>query len=250
MKLFLLLILSLFSGALCGQLENRSIIGGSAAAEGQYPFSVSLRFNDVHSCGAILFRTNRALTAAHCVAGALSTYTLLAGALDRSIPTCTTCQLRNLDVINRHPNFSNNPTLGYPNDVAVVSFANIDTNANIAYATLAQPSDGTFAGDTCTFIGWGRTTPGGNLPTILQQAEVNAITTADCLEVWGSNRIYPGHICTVSTTVAPCTGDSGSPLICGSRIAGINSWGDSQCSTTNPAVYTRVSYYRTWIEQQ
>jgi len=250
MKFLLLLALSMLNGVLCDQPGGGRVVGGSPAAEGEYPYMLSIRYNEVHSCGAALSRANKAVTAAHCVAGALSSYSILAGGLDRTVPFCPTCQVRNVDGASRHPNFANNPTVGYPNDVAVLTFADIETNAYIAYATLALPADGTFAGTTCTFIGWGRTTSGGNLQTILQKGDVDIITTSDCLAVWGSTRIYTGHVCSESTTVAPCTGDDGGPLVCGGKVAGISSWGDSQCSPTNPAVYSRISYYRTWIEQQ
>ena len=50
--------------------------------------------------------------------------------------------------------------------------------------------------------------------------------------------------------------DSGGPLSCRKTtsspwvIAGVASWGVSNCSGTYPSVYTRTSYYREWIDKQ
>ena len=46
--------------------------------------------------------------------------------------------------------------------------------------------------------------------------------------------------------------DSGSPIVLdGTTIqVGINSFSDGDCSTQNYDVYTRVSYYQDWLEQQ
>jgi len=57
----------------------------------------------------------------------------------------------------QHPDFVNNPNVGYPHDVAVVSFNSIATNDNLDFIVLATPSDGTFEGLSCTITGWGKT---------------------------------------------------------------------------------------------
>lgn len=48
-------------------------------------------------------------------------------------------------------------------------------------------------------------------------------------------------------------GDSGGPLVCESGGAwyqvGIVSWGTTNCNVRAPAVYARVSYLRSWIDQ-
>lgn len=46
-------------------------------------------------------------------------------------------------------------------------------------------------------------------------------------------------------------GDSGGPLVCGGQLAGATSWGVSGCHSngrvTHPSVYTRVSFFYSWI---
>lgn len=234
-----------------GRLEpDGKVVGGEVALDGQYPYALSFRVNDVHSCGATLIGPDKAVTVAHCASGVVSSYSILAGSRDRTVASCPTCEFRQVLTVSRHPDFSNNPSAGYPNDVAVLFFDPISTNENIQYADMALPGDGTFVDEECTIIGWGRTTPGGALPSMLHYGALTGMSTSECLAVWGSSRIYTGHLCTQSTVISPCTGDNGGPVICNGKFAGANSWGDSQCGPANPSVNIRISYYRTWIEVQ
>ena len=50
-------------------------------------------------------------------------------------------------------------------------------------------------------------------------------------------------------------GDSGGPLICWKnnewKVTGIVSWGNTVCASQSlPGVYSKVSYYRYWIDEQ
>ena len=46
-------------------------------------------------------------------------------------------------------------------------------------------------------------------------------------------------------------GDMGGPLMCldgtNYKLVGVSSWHHAQCASGSYPVYTRVSYYRTWI---
>ncbi|EMP26872.1 Chymotrypsinogen 2 [Chelonia mydas] len=54
------------------------------------------------------------------------------------------------------------------------------------------------------------------------------------------------------TPQLPRTGDSGGPLVylkgAAWTLIGIVSWGNSNCNVQTPAVYGRVSAFRTWID--
>jgi len=240
----LLLLCCLLPVALGRQISS-FIVGGSAANIANHPHQLSLRTSS-HICGASLISGTRAVTAAHCVGSAASSYSVLGGTTDRTITNCATCALRTCNLSTRHPNYNGNAN-GYPNDVAVLGFSSIATNANIGYIALATSGD--FAGSSCVITGWGLTSAGGSLPTGLRQATMTVMTNAACANTWG-NSINAGHICVTAPSASSCNGDSGGPLVCSSRLAGATSWGVSDCSPSYPSVYTRITYFYSWIVAQ
>lgn len=228
--------------------DNSRIVGGDNANIANFNYQASLRIQGSHTCGAVLIRNIRAVTAAHCAGSATTAYTILAGTTDRTSTTCATCALRPLLAINRHPGFANNPSAGYPNDIAVLWFNSIATNVNIGYITMAQEADGNFENALCAVSGWGRTTNSNtNLPTTLQHGAMSVISNAACIEVWNANRIRSEHLCASSVVVSMCGGDQGGPIVCNGRLAGIHSFGEANCGPTFPSVFVRISSYHDWI---
>lgn len=71
----------------------------------------------------------------------------------------------------QHPNYSETAN-GYPNDIAVLGFSSIATNANVGFISLATTADGNYAGASCVITGWGLTAAGApcdfNQTTILK----------------------------------------------------------------------------------
>jgi secreted trypsin-like serine protease len=239
--------------ALAAALSKRGgadmrVVGGSNANVANHPWMASLRINNNHACGAVLISATRALTAAHCGGGATSSYSILAGTSERTVQTCATCALRNpIQAIARHPGFINNPSAGYPDDLATVWFYSIADNTNIRYIEMAQPADGNFEGIDCVVSGWGRQEPGGDLPTTLQEAAMTVVSNARCIEVWSTSRIREEQICAEAPGVSVCGGDQGGPLVCNGKLAGVYSWGEASCGPAYPAVFIRVSSYYDWI---
>jgi elastase-2 len=232
-----------------GSGVDQHVVGGSDTTIGQYPHQLSLRVTGSHSCGASLIGTTRAVTAAHCTGSAIGVYSILGGTTDRTVTNCATCVLRDLNFLNRHPAYDGNGA-GYPNDVAVIGFAAVATNTNLQAIALATPSDGNFAGDSCVITGWGQTGSIGGLPDTLQLATMSVLTNSACAGIWGSVRINDGHICVQAAGRSACSGDSGGPLECSNRLAGATSWGESSCDPSYASVYTRISYFYTWIIAQ
>jgi len=240
-----LTILGLASG------ESSRVVDGNAGNIANFPWQASLRNLGDHTCGAVLISGTRALTAAHCGGGATASYSILVGTSDRTITTCFTCVLRTpLIAFIRHPNFANNPSVGYPNDLAVATFYNIAKNVNVEYADLAAEDDGDYVGSTCTVSGWGRMQANGPLPTTLQQGSMQVISNDACIATWGANRIRPEQLCAIHPTVSVCGGDNGGPLVCGTKLVGVFSWGEANCGANFPAVFIRITGYLEWIKEQ
>lgn len=53
--------------AIASPFEGR-IVGGDDASPGQFPYQISLRIKDSHTCGGSIIDNEWILTAAHCVA--------------------------------------------------------------------------------------------------------------------------------------------------------------------------------------
>ncbi|XP_067306859.1 chymotrypsin-like protease CTRL-1 [Pseudorasbora parva] len=87
---------------------------------------------------------------------------------------------------------------------------------------------------------------------ILQQATLPIVSQNQCRQEFGQNRITDAMICAGASGASSCQGDSGGPLICKSSgvwyQVGIVSWGFENCDVNVPIVYTRVPYFRKWID--
>jgi secreted trypsin-like serine protease len=246
MRVLLLLCLALPA---FGEDVGSNIVGGSNANIANYRWQLSLRSSNSHSCGASLVSGTKGITAAHCIGGTTSSYSVLAGTSDRTTTNCATCALRTLNGQTRHPNYSGSSSNGYPNDIATIRWATtISTNSNTGYATMAASNAGNYAGQNCQLTGWGRTCGSCGLPNTLQVGTATVLTNADCASRWSSSLINNGHLCVLSSTVGACNGDSGGPLNCGGVVTGATSWVASGCLVQYPSVYTRVSFFRSWID--
>jgi secreted trypsin-like serine protease len=142
----------------------------------------------------------------------------------------------------------NNGNQGYPNDVATLHFSAVTTNNNLRTIAMAAASAGDYSGQSCVITGWGRTSATSSLPVTLQQGTMTVLTNSNCASRWSAAQINNGHICVSSSSVSACSGDSGGPLVCGSTLVGATSWGQAQCNPSFPSVYTRISYFRSWID--
>lgn len=107
-------------------------------------------------------------------------------------------------------------------------------------------------GKQCIVTGWGYTNKTAlTIPDALQAVDLRLIEFGNCQVSYGS-QIGPGMLCAgaASGTKSSCNGDSGGPLVCDGVLHGIVSWGPANCAgSCSPNVYTKVSYYRDWIEE-
>lgn len=233
-----------------GEVEQR-IVGGSNANYGDHPYICSLQVRSgsgwFHICGSVIWNNNYLVTAAHCVEGSAASSLRVVCGLHRISNTDSNQVSHSLASITMHPNWNGNAN-GFPNDIATMRLSSALTfNTYVNKASFA--SSGDFAGQTCTLSGWGRLSGGGSSPNTLQRVDMTALSHNDCRGYW--SQVNTGHICLLrGTGYSACNGDSGGPVRCGNTLTGVTSWGASTCSGSLPSVYTRVSFFYSWLVSQ
>ncbi|KAG8452591.1 hypothetical protein GDO86_004393 [Hymenochirus boettgeri] len=157
--------------------------------------------------------------------------------------------------IVKHANWNTNSvSAGY--DIAVLHLASSATlNSYVKVAQL--PGNGVTLSHNynCVVTGWGRTSTGGSLASILQQVTLPVVAHSTCSSssYWGST-VKSTMVCAGGDGVhSSCNGDSGGPLNCAVngvyQVHGIVSFGSANgCNLyRKPSVFTRVSAYISWI---
>nr|UXE46266.1 chymotrypsinogen [Branchiostoma japonicum] len=232
------------------QAQGR-IVNGDDATPHSWPWQVSLQTStDWHYCGGSLLNENWVVTAAHCDPSISGDYVVL-GEHDRGNSFEPIQRLR----ISRklcHAQYNSN-TIDY--DICLLKLATPAVMSDAVHPVCLAADDAPFpAGMSCYTSGWGKTSASASTtPMILQQAMIPLVSTSQCQSAWGSvNTITDRMICAGADGATSCMGDSGGPLVCQKdgawNLVGVVSWGSSQCSTSTPAVYARVTNLRQWLD--
>merc|ERR1711976_61749 len=229
---------------------GKYIVGGRKAADGAWPWQLSLQFFGSHTCGAVLVSKKWALTAAHCIDGRNNAaYFKLVGGTNKQDGSGI---VMDIEQMFPHPGFVGNPLLGFPDDIALIKLASEATLGPKVNVALMPPSGMDFTGNKdCWISGWGKTYWADNgIPMDLQEANIQIPTNNAC-QARMSAPILETHICAgLGDGASACSGDSGGPMSCkvGDKwyVSGLTSFGIVTCSGF-PSVYTRVSEYESWI---
>ncbi|KAJ3654324.1 hypothetical protein Zmor_013519 [Zophobas morio] len=213
------------------------IVGGFEDNKEDYPFVVSLRgAKNNHFCGGTLINHEYVITAAHCVVSGHEKYVVIGSdSLDRG------GTLHKVISIHVHPDYD--PKL-VRNDIAILQIEK-ETTYKSSFPARMQTNLSDYE-NPCYVMGWGLTEAGGNLSNKFKIAPVQPVNPKKCEEEW-KEMYNPRLICTSSEGNAACHGDSGGPLICENKFAGIVSFG-KPCATRKPDAFTAVSCYNDWID--
>ncbi|CAI6349515.1 unnamed protein product [Macrosiphum euphorbiae] len=147
------------------------------------------------------------------------------------------------------------------NDIALLKLNNsVGFNRNIqpiCLPILSHLRTDTFVGSFLIVLGWGATRFRGPRATSLMEVAVRAMNNSECKRAFDKNNvtIYDTMLCAGSSIERrdACQGDSGGPLMlaAGSHqhyLVGIVSFGYKCGEPGYPGVYTRVTSYIKWIE--
>ncbi|EAT35260.1 AAEL012564-PA [Aedes aegypti] len=261
-----LAVLALFvvavSASVIPQREER-IIGGSVAASGQFPYSVGLitRINILLSgqCSGSLISARFILTSASCVSGIQSAVAVIGGLRinDSTEPGQTRMTVNEFIVHTGYEEGMENFDVALAVLPAPVAFTE---NVRPVRLPNRRQIDATFNGQQGTFIGWGRFGEGTSNSDVLRFGRSQVITNLACRLSLPTNTILDEHICTSGLDAAanagsPCQGDSGAPLTITdadgitTQIGVFSFHSILGCDSGRAAVYTRMSAYLNWIEQ-
>ncbi|EFN53705.1 hypothetical protein CHLNCDRAFT_53640 [Chlorella variabilis] len=265
-----------------------AILGGTDAAKFRYLWMVSLRYNsgaNSHFCGGTLINYRMVLTAAHCFFKTIkNTDNTTTDVLDddktlfpkvwlglyikkETDPTKYE-EREGISVVIHKLYDPNGPST---HDIAII-YLNKAVSSRYVPIKLPLAFEGQVAAGTLlTTIGWGRNNADETTePTVLQEVQVDVVDTLrsallkpSCKKQFtdaGRTLFVPQMMCagTPSKRKNSCGGDSGGPLFLPSPNGspaqdlqyGITSFGVGDCGTTSlPGVYTNISTYRNWIDQ-
>ncbi|CAM4626246.1 unnamed protein product [Leuciscus chuanchicus] len=202
----------------CGQAPlNNRIVGGVDAAEGSWPWQVSLHSSTFggHFCGGSLINNEWVLTAAHCLPG-VSASSLRVYLGRRTQQGVNTNEIsRNVVTIIVHPSYDSNT---HDNDIALLRLSSTVTfNDYIRPVCLAAQNSIFSAGTSSWITGWGDVQSGVSLaaPGTLQETMVPVVANDQCNTLLGSGSVTNNMICAglLEGGKDTCQGDSGGPMV-------------------------------------
>ncbi|XP_068244240.1 phenoloxidase-activating factor 1-like [Palaemon carinicauda] len=254
----------------CGRTgTRRRIFNGVEAPVGAFPWMAIFGYTDSSlpggldwGCGGVLINDQYVLTAAHCVVPTLPLNEIRLGEhnLDTD-PDCTDaeCPSHQAFKITRsqiisHPNYDTRTP--FSDDIALIRL-----DRKVTINRLVQPAclpDAQFDVESflnrrnATVAGWGNTEEGPK-SRVLKSVGVPFVNLDTCQPLY-QNLLNSDQLCFGGEGGRDsCSGDSGGPIFqastTGARttIIGVVSFG-KECGA-DPAIYTKVSSYRSWIVQ-
>ncbi|KAG8232282.1 hypothetical protein J437_LFUL011222 [Ladona fulva] len=225
------------------------IVGGQAAKSGEFPHMAAIGFQQQGSngydwdCAGSLISDLFVLTVAHCTTSFNGDYVI--------------------NNIIRHPGYR--PPAKY-NDIALLRLRNPVRPFTQSLRPACLYQDPSFRFSRAVASGWGRLGNEDYPSDTLMKVNLDIIDPETCNRLYATDRntnklregILPSMMCAGELRGGKdtCQGDSGGPIQirgtsnkCVYYVLGLTSFGKICGVSNSAAVYTRVSYYLPWIEQ-
>ncbi|KAI1942882.1 hypothetical protein LOZ39_005683 [Ophidiomyces ophidiicola] len=255
---FILALLATTTAAAPSALNSR-IVGGTAAKLGEFPETLLLSWrNSQRQCGAVLISDKVAVTAGYCLTErdgtALPAEFLRRGQLRvGSLEAGSGGTVYGLTSVTVHSGY-NVSTI--TNDIGLIHLStSVQQSRNVRKARLPAKGSDPRSGSTASILGWGQTVHGGQRAPVLLKVDAPIVDRETCRRLSkpppANFHVTEKMICAGARNKSPCNGDSGGPIfdVATKNLIGIISAG-RYCGTENePSVFTRISAYLDWIEQ-
>ncbi|XP_045504262.1 clotting factor B-like isoform X1 [Colias croceus] len=251
----------------CGQREDEGgrIVGGTESKPGAWPWMAAIYLHGNKRrefwCGGTLVGRRHVLTAAHCTRDSKQRpfparqFSVRLGDVDlaRDDEPSRPVTLR-VTAVRAHEQFSR---VGFYNDIAVLVLAeNVQKSKYVIpiclpYGDLARKQ---FDGSVATVVGWGTTRYGGGESSKQLEAKLPVWRNEECDRAY-FQPITDTFLCAgyARGGVDACQGDSGGPLMLQANgrwtQIGVVSFGNKCGEPGYPGVYTRVTHYLSWLQQ-
>uniref|UniRef100_A0A1B0A9X8 Peptidase S1 domain-containing protein n=1 Tax=Glossina pallidipes TaxID=7398 RepID=A0A1B0A9X8_GLOPL len=226
---------------LLGQVDafflNSRIVNGRPARPGQFPYIVSLRYDNRHVCGGSIISRDYILTAAHCIAHQAdgdsfeipsSPFSIRAGSVHLEeggvvIPVAETIP---------HPRHNN---ISF--DIALLRLAQpLNFTEHISSINLAE-SDPPM-GANVDVAGWGSLGNEQARSETLQYTTLSSLTNQECNRL--HSFVHESSLCLLPDQHllnGICQGDSGGPAVYNGQLVGVASYVMNGCGTAHPNVF-------------
>ncbi|XP_012230032.1 trypsin [Linepithema humile] len=244
--------------------SSPQVVGGKEAPEGAYPYIVSLQRGifglTSHFCAGSIINSEWILTAGHCVnaVSRLVKITVKAGKHNLKARESTEQIIKAAKTIV-HEQYKGG--VG-PYDIALIKLKS-PLSFTAAVQAIKLPEAESEPSGNATLCGWGSTSTSRlpKMPNKLQYVNLEYVDLSVCSEavsrLAGSSPVHETNVCTGPLTggISACSGDSGGPLTScvdgEDQLTGIVSWGIIPCGTVGaPSVYTKVSAFKSWIDEK
>jgi len=233
---------------------NFRIVGGTVAKHGEFPWQVTIRGAPFggHHCGGAILNENWVLTATHCFmwSDEPDEYSVVSGDHYLYLDDGTEQKVE-IERIIKHESF-NKPK--YANDIALIKL-----KQPLVFDNFTRPICLPTPGDIhekliCTASGWGDDKINGGTEVLYK---VNLpIVPFDTCKAYYKDRVHTTNICGgfKSGDRDACQGDSGGPFSCLLNnghwvLGGIVSWGDGCAYPDIPGIFSDVTSFLPWIDE-
>ncbi|CAG7734699.1 unnamed protein product, partial [Allacma fusca] len=166
----------------------------------------------------------------------------------------TNSEIRRVSRIIVHASYN---TRSLENDIALLQLDSpVEYNKNIGPVCLPLNHAGkTFTNEKAITSGWGTMKEGSSsTPDVLQSVGLDVISNQECAKKY-PNLMSNNKMCTLTPYKDACQGDSGSSLDFYDPqskfyiVIGVVSFGTGCARRETPGVYTRVTQYNGWIQE-